>query len=92
MKAAYLSTTLAIVVAERNLIYLYPLLFVGLALAARAAPGLAPRSWPRLPSPSTSCGDAVRAAHYPNYEAHGLAIAAFANRIRRGPPTRSRLC
>ena len=32
VKAAFISTTLAIVIAERNLMYLYPLLFAGTAL------------------------------------------------------------
>ena len=38
MKAAYLSTVFATRVEERNIIYIAPLLLVGTALAARAAP------------------------------------------------------
>jgi hypothetical protein len=82
LKAAYLSTTLSIVIAERNLIYLYPLLFAGTALSlerrrvsmvgAGAATALALYLVTTTP---------YTLAQYPNYEAHGLAIAALANRI-----------
>lgn len=89
VKAAFLSTTLAIVVAERNLIYLYPLVFVGTAIVLERR------------SISTGALAAATAfvlylvtstpytlAQYPNYEAHGLSIAAFANRILRWPEPR----
>lgn len=86
VKAAFISTTLAIVVAERNLMYLYPLLFAGTALllhrrrvsvwALAAATGLALYLVTSTP---------YTLAQYPNYEAHGLAIAAFANRILKWP-------
>ena len=86
IKAAYLSKTFAIIVAERNLIYLTPLLFIGLALALERR---------RLSVPATVAATAFAAYvvattpyHldlYPYYEAHGLAIAALANRIPRWP-------
>ena len=82
LKAAYLSLTLSIVVAERNLIYLYPLLFAGTALllerrrASLFAVGLATAFALYLVTTTP-----YTLAQYPNYEAHGLAIAAFANRI-----------
>ena len=82
VKAAFLSTTLAIVVAERNLIYLYPVLFAGTALllqrrrasVAAVAAATAFALYLVTTTPYTL-------AQYPNYEAHGLAVAAFANRI-----------
>lgn len=86
VKAAFLSTTFAIVVAERNLIYLYPIVFAGtamllerrrvstVALAAATAFAL----YLVTSTPYTL-------AQYPNYEAHGLSIAAFANRILHWP-------
>jgi hypothetical protein len=86
IKAAYLSKTFAIVVAERNVIYLTPLLFIGLALALERR---------RLSLPATLAATAFAAYvvsatpyHldlYPYYEAHGLAITALANRIPRWP-------
>ena len=86
IKAAYLSKTLAVVTAERNLIYLTPLLFTALALALERR---------RLSFPATVAATAfavylVSATpyhldQYPYYEAHGLAIAALANRIPRWP-------
>ena len=89
IKAAYLSTTLAIVVAERNLIYLYPLVFAGTALllerrrvsTAALAAATAFALYLVTSTPYTL-------ASYPNYEAHGLAILAFANRILAWPEPR----
>ncbi len=86
VKAAYLSTRLAIVIAERNLIYLVPLLFVGTALVLE-------RRRPSLLATAAATAIAVYLVtatphslnSYPNYEAHGLAIAAFANRIPKWP-------
>jgi hypothetical protein len=86
VKAAYLSTRLAIVIAERNLIYLTPLLFVGAALVlerrtiSRLAVGAATALAVYL---VVSTPYALET--YPNYETHGLAIAAFANRIPKWP-------
>jgi hypothetical protein len=86
VKAAYLSTRYGIVIAERNLIYLVPLLFIGTAL-------LLERRKPSLLAILASTAFAVYLIkatphaldRYPNYEAHGLAIAAFANRIPKWP-------
>lgn len=86
VKAAYLSTTYGIVIAERNLIYLVPLLFVGTARVLE-------RRRPSLPATAAATAFAVYLVtstphaldRYPNYEAHGLAIAAFANRIFKWP-------
>jgi hypothetical protein len=82
LKGAYLSTQFSSEVVERNLIYLDPVLFVGTALllARRGT-----RLWWGV-----ACGAFAtylvahvpyKTASYPYYEAHGLAIAAFANRI-----------
>jgi hypothetical protein len=84
VKAAYISTTVAIVVAERNVIYLYPILFTGTALFL-ARPRVSPLA---LVSATAFALYLVTTtpytlAQYPNYEAHGLAIAAFANRVFR---------
>jgi len=86
VKVAYLSTNLSVVIAERNLIYLTPLLFVGSALvlerrtvswlAAAAATAVALYLVTTTP---------LKLETYPNYETHGLAIAAFANRIPKWP-------
>lgn len=86
IKATVISTTLANVIAERNLIYLTPLLFVGTAivLERRGAPlagvavgtGVATYVVSQMP---------LSLDAYPNYEAHGLAIAALANRVPRWP-------
>ena len=84
VKAAYLSVSLATVIAERNLIYVYPLLFIGTALVLtrrRVSPvALVAATAFALYLVSTT---PYTLAQYPNYEAHGLAIAALANRIFR---------
>lgn len=86
VKAAYLSTVFANLVVERNLIYVVPLLFVGAALAASRADV--------PPAAAVASGALVLylvvttpylLATYPNYEAHGLAILALANRELRWP-------
>ena len=84
LKGAYLSTQFSSDVVERNLIYLTPVLFVGTALllerrstrwwAATAAGGVT--LYVALHVPVKLAFD-----HYPYYEAHGLAIASFANRL-----------
>jgi hypothetical protein len=84
IKGAYLSYSFGSYIVERNLIYLDPLLFTGTALliARRGT-----RWWWALAS---SAFGLYLVAHlpyapglnnYPYYEAHGLAITAFANRI-----------
>jgi len=81
VKGAYNSTVFSTLVVERNLIYLCPVLFVSTALACARGVG---RSW-------AIAGAAIftlyvvtavplRLDQYPYYEAHGLSIAAFANR------------
>ncbi len=84
LKGAYLSYSFSSDVVERNLIYLTPLLFIGTALILERrkvrtgwtiAVGIfAGYLVARVP---------IRLAfdHYPYYEAHGLAIVSFANRI-----------
>ncbi|MBA2462961.1 MAG: hypothetical protein H0V45_14555 [Actinobacteria bacterium] len=86
VKAAYLSTNTAIVIAERNLIYLSPLLFIGTALV------LERRSLSLVVTAAATAfalylvkTTPYALETYPNYETHGLAIAAFANRIPRWP-------
>ena len=81
IKGAYNSSVFSTLVVERNLIYLCPILFVATALAFARGVG---RGW-------AIAGAAVftlyvvtavplRLDQYPYYEAHGLSIAAFANR------------
>ena len=81
IKGAYNSTVFSTLVVERNLIYLCPILFIATALAFARGVG---RGW-------AIAGAAVftlyvvtavplRLDQYPYYEAHGLSIAAFANR------------
>ena len=81
IKGAYNSTVFSTLIVERNLIYLCPLLFAATALAFARGVG---RGW-------AIAGAAVftvyvvtavplRLDQYPYYEAHGLSIAAFANR------------
>ena len=86
IKTAYLSTTLSVVIAERNLIYLVPLLFVGTALVLeRRRASYVALVWATAFALYLVTTTPYTLAQYPNYEAHGLAIAAFANRILRWP-------
>jgi hypothetical protein len=86
VKAAYLSTTLAVVAAERNLIYLYPIVFVGTALLLeRRRASLVAVAAATVFVAYLVSSTPYFLGTYPNYEAHGLAIAAFANRIFRWP-------
>jgi hypothetical protein len=89
IKGAYISTVFSTLVYERNLIYLCPILFAATALAFARGVG---RWW-------AIAGAAVvaiyvvavvplRLGSYPYYEAHGLAIAAFANRELSWPESR----
>ena len=81
VKGAYLSTILSSLVVERNLIYLYPLLFTGTAVlfARRDA-----RWWAVLPAALVVLylvtATPTRIDQFPYYEAHGLSILAFFNR------------
>jgi len=89
VKGAYLSTVLSSLVVERNLIYLYPLLFTGTAVlfARRDA-----RWWAVLPAGAVVLylvtATPTRLDSFPYYEAHGLSILAFLNRELHWPAGR----
>jgi hypothetical protein len=80
VKGAYISTVFATQVVERNLIYLCPILFVATALAFARGIG---RAW-AIAGAAIFTFYVVSAVplklDFPYYEAHGLSIAAFANR------------
>lgn len=80
IKGAYVSTVFATYVYERNVIYAAPLLFAGTALALTRGVG---RVW-AIAVAAVATVYVVNAVpivlDYPYYEAHGLAILAFANR------------
>jgi hypothetical protein len=81
VKGAYLSTIFSSLVVERNLIYLYPLLFTGTAVffARRDA-----RWWAVLPAGAIVLylvtSTPTKLDQFPYYEAHGLSFLAFLNR------------
>ncbi len=80
IKGAYVSTVFATYVYERNVIYLAPLLLAGTALALTRGVG---RTWAIVVAAIATIYvvNAVPVVlQYPYYEAHGLAILAFANR------------
>jgi hypothetical protein len=81
VKGAYISTVFATQVVERNLIYLCPILFAATALAFVRGIG---RGWAIAGAAIfTLVVVAETPLHldtYPYYEAHGLSIAALANR------------
>jgi hypothetical protein len=81
VKGAYISTVFGTFVVERNLIYLCPILFAATALAFARGIG---RTWAIAGAAIfTIYVVAATPLHlnmYPYYEAHGLSIAAFANR------------
>jgi len=81
IKGAYVSTVFSTIVAERNLIYLAPTLFAATALAMHRGMG---RWWAiggaALVAFYVVRGTPLHLSEFPYYEAHGLAIAAFANR------------
>jgi hypothetical protein len=89
IKGAYVSTTFATIVAERNVIYLCPVLFAATALAIARGVG---RGWAIAGSAIFTFyvvrGTPLHLDQYPYYEAHGLSIAAFANREWGWPQTR----
>ncbi len=80
IKGAYVSTVFATYVYERNVIYLAPILFAATALAFTRGVG---RAW-AIAVAAVATLYVVNAVpivlQYPYYEAHGLAILAFANR------------
>jgi hypothetical protein len=83
VKGAYLSTTFASLVPERNLVYLTPVLFAGTAwlLERRSA-----RLWALAAAAAVTIWLVVDTPYgltYPNYEAHGFSVLALANRIWR---------
>ena len=89
VKATYLSITFSVVIAERNLIYLVPLLFTGTAIVLeRRRPLLLPIALATILAIYLIDATPNAVAQYPNYEAHGLSIAAFGNRILRWPAER----
>lgn len=80
IKGAFLSTAFATAIVERNLIYLYPLLFAATALAFARGVG---RAWSIALAAAVVLWVVLATPielKYPYYEAHGLAILAFANR------------
>ena len=89
IKGAYISTIFSTLVVERNLIYLAPILLAATALAF--ARGLA--HWWAVAGAAVVtlyvvAGTPLRLDQYPYYEAHGLAIAALANRELTWPEGR----
>ena len=86
VKGAYLSTSFSADVVERNLIYIGPVLFTGTALVI-ARRGT--RWWWAVACGAFTLYLVIKVPYqldnYPYYEAHGLAIAAFANRIFHWP-------
>jgi hypothetical protein len=81
IKGAYISTVFSTLVVERNLIYLCPILFAATALALARGVG---KSWAIAGAAVFTVyvvsATPLRLDQYPYYEAHGLSIAAFANR------------
>jgi hypothetical protein len=80
IKGAYLSTVFATYVYERNVIYLGPILLTAMALALARGVG---RTWVLAIAGAVTLYvvNAVPIVlQYPYYEAHGLALLAFANR------------
>lgn len=81
IKGAYNSTVFSTLIVERNLIYLCPILFIATALAFARGVG---RGWAIAGAAVFTLyvvtATPLRLDQYPYYEAHGLSIAAFANR------------
>jgi Dolichyl-phosphate-mannose-protein mannosyltransferase len=81
IKGAYLSTIFSSLVVERNLIYLYPLLFTGTAVLFERRDA---RWWAVLPAGAVVLylvtSTPTKLDQFPYYEAHGLSILAFLNR------------
>ena len=81
IKGAYISTVFSTLVVERNLIYLCPILLAATALAfARGIGAWWAVAGAGLLTLYVVVGTPLRLDQYPYYEAHGLSIAAFANR------------
>ena len=81
LKGAQISITFSTLVVERNLIYLYPILFAATALAFARGVG---RGWAiaggALFTLYVVTEVPLRLDNYPYYEAHGLSMPAFLNR------------
>jgi hypothetical protein len=81
VKGAYNSTVFATLVVERNLIYLCPILFAATALALARGIG---RAWAIAGATIFTiyvvAATPLHLDNYPYYEAHGLSMAALANR------------
>jgi hypothetical protein len=81
IKGAYLSTTFSTLVVERNVIYLYPILFAATALAFARGVG---RGWAvavvAVVTVYLVVETPLRLDTWPYYEAHGLSMPAFMNR------------
>ena len=81
VKGAYISTVFGTYVVERNLIYLCPILFIATALVFARGVG---RGWAIAGAAIFTLyvvtATPLHLDQYPYYEAHGLSIAAFANR------------
>jgi hypothetical protein len=81
VKGAYNSTVFGTYIVERNVIYLCPILFAATALAFARGVG---RTWAiavaAVGTLYVVTATPLRLDQYPYYEAHGLSIAAFANR------------
>lgn len=89
IKGAYLSTVFATQIVERNVIYLAPPLFAATALAIERGVG---RWWAvgvaAVFTIYVVAATPLELDNYPYYEAHGLSIAAFANRVWGWPQGR----
>ena len=81
IKGAYLQNVFSTVVVERNVIYLAPILFASAAMAVARGVG---RGWAIAAAGVLTvfivASTPLHLGQYPFYEAHGLSIAAFANR------------
>jgi hypothetical protein len=82
IKAAWISATFSLDTVERNLIYLVPVLAVGTALLLERR---AARWWAVLATGGLAVylvtTTPLSFAAFPNYNAHGLAIASLPNRL-----------
>jgi hypothetical protein len=86
IKGAYISTVFGTIVAERNVIYLCPMLFAATALAIHRGVG---RWWAVAAAAIFTLYVVLTVplhlSQFPYYEAHGLEMPAFANRVLGWP-------
>ena len=89
IKGAQISITFSTLVVERNLIYVYPILFAASALALARGVG---RGWAIAGATVFTVYVVtevpLRLDNYPYYEAHGLSMPAFLNREWGWPEAR----